>query len=111
MKKAPSFLKALLALAAIILVASLPREGRLRQFGGDKTRPAREPCEAWLSPRSERSEDSHYPTVAVPNGLGLAETLGDDGWLKALRLDDYAPRAPRRPKMLQQALFAHTDVV
>ena len=24
--------------------------------------------------------------------FGLAETLGDDGWLKMLRLDDYAPR-------------------
>ena len=36
---------------------------------------------------------------------------GGDGWLKALRLDDYAPRAPRRPGMLQQALFAHTDAV
>jgi len=46
-----------------------------------------------------------------PRLFGLAETLGDDGWLKALRLDDYAPRAPRRPGMLQQALFAHTDAV
>ncbi len=43
--------------------------------------------------------------------FGLAETLGDDGWLKALRLDDYAPRTPRRPAMLQQVLFAYTDAV
>jgi len=43
--------------------------------------------------------------------FGLAETLGDDGWLKMLRLDDYAPRGPRRPGMLQQALFAYTDAV
>ena len=40
-----------------------------------------------------------------------SKPLGDDGWLKAWRLDDYAPRAPRRPGRLQQALFAHTDAV
>jgi hypothetical protein len=46
-----------------------------------------------------------------PRLFGLAETLGDGGWLKMLRLDDYAPRGPRRPGMLQQALFAHTDAI
>ncbi len=46
-----------------------------------------------------------------PRLFGLAETLGDDGWLKALRLEDYAPRNARRPEMLQQALFAYTDAV
>jgi putative transposase len=40
--------------------------------------------------------------------FGLAETLGDDGWLKALRLEDYATRRAR-PEMLQQVLFAFTD--
>jgi hypothetical protein len=43
-----------------------------------------------------------------PRLFGLAETLGDDGWLKALRLEDYAPRRAR-PEMLQQVLFAFTD--
>ena len=43
--------------------------------------------------------------------FGLAETLGDDGWLKALRLEDYAPRSPRRPLMLQQVLFAYADAI
>ena len=43
--------------------------------------------------------------------FGLAETLGDDGWLKALRLEDYAPRKARRPGMLQQILFAYTDAI
>ena len=43
--------------------------------------------------------------------FGLAETLGDDGWLKALKLEDYAPRRARRPEMLQQVLFAYTDAV
>jgi putative transposase len=43
--------------------------------------------------------------------FGLAETLGEDGWLKVLRLDDYAPRSSRRPQMLQQVLFAYTDAI
>jgi hypothetical protein len=43
--------------------------------------------------------------------FGLAETLGEDGWLKALRLDDYAPRSSCRPDMLQQVLFAYADAI
>lgn len=43
--------------------------------------------------------------------FGLAETLGEEGWLRALRLADYAPRRTRRPEMLQQVLFAFTDAV
>ncbi|MDQ5819216.1 MAG: helix-turn-helix domain-containing protein [Actinomycetota bacterium] len=43
--------------------------------------------------------------------FGLAETLGEDGWLKVLRLDDYAPRSSRRPEMLQQVLFTYTDAI
>jgi putative transposase len=43
--------------------------------------------------------------------FGLTEGLGDHGWLKALRLEDYAPRRPRHPEMLQQVLFAYTDAV
>lgn len=41
--------------------------------------------------------------------FGLAETLGEDGWLKALRLEDYAPRRSPRPRMLQQALFSYGE--
>lgn len=33
----------------------------------------------------------------------LATVLGEEGWLKVLGLDDYAPRRPRRPDELQQA--------
>jgi len=33
------------------------------------------------------------------------EALGDGGWLKSLKLDEYAPRGSRRPTMLQAALF------
>ena len=43
--------------------------------------------------------------------FGLAETLGEDGWLKALRMADYAPRSARRPDMLEQVLFPYTDAV
>jgi transposase InsO family protein len=42
--------------------------------------------------------------------FGLAETLGEDGWLKALRLEEYAARRrPRRPPALQQALFPYHE--
>ena len=46
-----------------------------------------------------------------PRLFGLAEMLGEDGWLRMLRLRDYAPRIPRRPQMLQQDLFAYTDPI
>ena len=35
--------------------------------------------------------------------------LGEGGWLKAMRLEGYAPMGPRRPEGLQQALFAHHE--
>jgi hypothetical protein len=44
-----------------------------------------------------------------PRLFGLSETLGEGGWLRALRLGDYAPRRTRCPGMLQQVLFAYTD--
>ena len=37
--------------------------------------------------------------------LFALDALGDGGWLKALRLEGYAPRGPRRPSALQEALF------
>ena len=40
--------------------------------------------------------------------FALAE-LGEGGWLKALRLEGYAPRAPRRPRGLQQTLFPYHE--
>jgi hypothetical protein len=43
--------------------------------------------------------------------FGLTEGLGEDGWLKALRLEDYAPRRSGRPEMLLQVLFAYTDAL
>jgi hypothetical protein len=37
--------------------------------------------------------------------LFALDALGESGWLKALRLEDYAPRRPTRPAPLQEALF------
>ena len=45
-----------------------------------------------------------------PRLFRLDEALGD-GWLKALKLDGYAPRIPRGCRSLQQVLFAHTDAL
>jgi transposase len=41
--------------------------------------------------------------------FGLSETLREDGWLKVLRLEDYAARRPRRPPALQQTLFPYHE--
>jgi len=35
--------------------------------------------------------------------------LGGVGWLKALKLEVYAPRRPRRPLALQEALFPYHE--
>jgi hypothetical protein len=37
--------------------------------------------------------------------------LGEGGWLKAMRLRGYAPRGPRRPRSLQQALFPYAQAL
>lgn len=42
--------------------------------------------------------------------FGLEEVLGD-GWLKALKLGEYAPRRPRRPEALQGVLFPYLDAL
>ena len=55
--------------------------------------------------------EAPVPDVEQMRLFGLAETLGEDGWLKAFKLEDYAPRRSRRPEMLQQVLFAYTDAV
>jgi hypothetical protein len=48
-------------------------------------------------------------TTALPQPklFGL-DSLGEGGWLKALRLEDYAPRRPRAG-LLQQALFPYHE--
>ena len=41
----------------------------------------------------------------------LGEVLGEEGWVKFLKLDEYAPRQLRRPDALQQVLFPYTEAV
>jgi len=38
----------------------------------------------------------------------LGEVLGEEGWMKFLKLDEYAPR---RPDELQQVLFSCTEAI
>jgi hypothetical protein len=37
--------------------------------------------------------------------------LGESGWLKAVRQKEYASRRPRKPKSLQQVLFAYIEAI
>ena len=60
----------------------------------------------------EVSKPTLFKTPFAPDQMrlfGLAETLGEGGWLKALRLEDYVARRPRRPPALQQALFPYHE--
>lgn len=54
-----------------------------------------------------------FETPFVPDQMrlfGPAETLGEEGWLKVFRLEDYAPRrSPPGPRMLQPALFPYGE--
>ena len=54
-----------------------------------------------------------FETTAIveqPRLFGL-DALGEGGWLKALKLEGYAPRRPRGPLALQQALFPYADAL
>jgi len=39
------------------------------------------------------------------------DALGESGWLKAMRLEDYAPRKARHPQALQDVLFPYLDAL
>ncbi len=41
----------------------------------------------------------------------LGEALGEEGWMKVLKLEEYAPRRPRRPDKLQQVLFTYAEAI
>jgi len=43
--------------------------------------------------------------------LFALDSLGEGGWLKALRLEGYAPRPPRGPLALQEALFPYAEAL
>jgi hypothetical protein len=46
-----------------------------------------------------------------PKLFDLGEVLGEEGWMKVLKLDEHAPRRPRRPDKLQQTLFPYTEAI
>lgn len=51
--------------------------------------------------------------LARPQPLRLfaLDELGEGGWLKAMRLEGYAPRAPPGPGSLQQTLFPYAEAL
>ena len=51
----------------------------------------------------ESSHQRSYPQLRL---FGL-DALGEAGWLKALKLDEYTPRRPRRPQSLQEVPFPY----
>jgi len=58
--------------------------------------------------RPKLFESSHMSPQPKLFALG---SLGEGGWLKAMRLRGYAPRSPRRPQVLQQTLFPYADAL
>jgi hypothetical protein len=57
----------------------------------------------------ELFETAH--SLPQPRLFGLEETLGADGWLKALNLDEYAPRRSGQAQALQEALFPYASAL
>jgi putative transposase len=53
----------------------------------------------------------HSVILPQPKLFDLGEVLGDEGWMKFLKLDEYAPRRLRLPDGLQQVLFPYTEAV
>jgi len=49
--------------------------------------------------------------AAAQQRLFGLEALGETGWLKALKLEGYAPRRPRGPLTLQQVLFPYAEAL
>ena len=54
--------------------------------------------------------ETSYRVAVAQLRLFELEELGEGGWLKVLRLEDYALRKPRRPQMLQEVLFSYLDI-
>lgn len=53
-----------------------------------------------------------FETTIVPFQLrlfDLGEVLGEEGWVKFLKLEEYEPRQPHRPDELQQVLFPYVE--
>ncbi|MBA3424204.1 MAG: hypothetical protein H0U04_06580 [Rubrobacter sp.] len=60
--------------------------------------------------RPRHFENSHG-TSRPQRRLFALDSLGEGGWLKAMRLEGYAPRAPRHSQALQEALFAYAEAL
>jgi hypothetical protein len=43
--------------------------------------------------------------------LGALDELGEDGWLKALELDEYAARSQNGPESIQGVLFSYLEAL
>ncbi|MDP9477405.1 MAG: helix-turn-helix domain-containing protein [Actinomycetota bacterium] len=71
-----------------------------------------------LSSGSTRLKDVTNPRLFVTRHrtpqlklFALEDALGEGGWLKALRLEEYAARTRRRPQALQDVLFPYLDAL
>ena len=51
------------------------------------------------------------PYATTQPKLFALDALGEGGWLKALRLEEYRTPASRRPQAPQQALFPYLDAL
>ncbi len=97
------------------------REGRRRC--GSPRRASRWSTRASRSPAttcaSRRAPGSYAPSpdrgcsgrVRPQPRLFALDALGEAGWLKALKLEGYSPRSPRRPQSLQQGLFPYAEAL
>ena len=63
--------------------------------------------------RRVKSHTLFESSIVLPQSklFDLGEVLGEEGWIKFLKLDEYAPRQPRRPDKLQQVLFPYTEAI
>jgi transposase/transposase InsO family protein len=63
--------------------------------------------------RSVKDYTLFETSIVVPQLrlFDLGEALGEEGWMQVLKLDEYAPRKPRRPDELQQVLFPYTEAI
>ena len=71
-----------------------------------------------LSSGAAKIEDVKNPRLFITRHktpqlklFGLEDALGEGGWLKALRLEEYAARTRRRPQALQDVLFPYLDAL
>jgi hypothetical protein len=64
-------------------------------------------------PEQKRYEEIRLLELFDVSVAERAEEVGllRGGWLKVLRLEDYAPTSSRQPEMVQQVLFTYTDAI